>query len=231
MRITGGYHPDTRCLRASCTVPTTTSLSKTLYIYTGALVLVVGLAVVELSCDIYDTCSKMPHSNILLTARYSRIRGVHGRFSNTHGNRGRNQRYTLTDNRYEWESSYTLCQYTHRVHQRSYCTLEDSYITRAHRLYPRHVAANRGEILKAVRRNQHDVLDAHPANRLVASQHLVVNKLRVAYRSKQMKVEIYAWLDRLRRITSITTNLRSGRASKRTTTMPTSRGSRSRRYL
>ena len=89
----------------------------------------------------------------------------------------------MTDNRDGgWESS----QYSMLLHVNStacpptflaFIPPEDSQLTRAHPLHPLHVTAHRGEILKAVRRDQHHVLDAHPAHGLVAGQHLVVDKL------------------------------------------------------
>ncbi len=79
----------------------------------------------------------------------------------------------MTDNR---EGKLTT-QYVTTRQFLAFIPSEDSQITRAHPLHPLHVAAHRGEILKAVRRDQYDVLEAHPANGLVAGQHLVVDKL------------------------------------------------------
>ena len=94
---------------------------------------------------------------------------------------------------------------------------EDSQLTRAHPLHPLHVAAHRGQILQAVRRDQHDVLDAHPAHLFVAGQYFVVDKLRVANRSEQMEMEIYPRLDRLHPLASVTKPGAQEQAGKRKT--------------
>ena len=86
----------------------------------------------------------------------------------------------VTDNRdHGWEMStmrhiyYTLTlRHVHVLRFHS----EDSQLTGAHTFHPLHLAAHRGEILKAVRRDQYDVLNAHPTHWLVAGQNLVVDK-------------------------------------------------------
>lgn len=71
-------------------------------------------------------------------------------------------------------------------------------VPRAHPLNPVHVTAHCGEVLRAFRRYQNHVLNAHTADGLVAGQHLVIYKPGITHPCEQVLMEVNSWFDGLR---------------------------------
>ena len=72
-----------------------------------------------------------------------------------------------------------------------------SNLSRADLLDPLRVAADRGEVLVAGIGDQDDILDANAAHALVALEDLMIDVLRVADRSQEVRGEVNARLHRL----------------------------------
>lgn len=72
-----------------------------------------------------------------------------------------------------------------------------SNLSRANLLDPFRVAADRGEVLVAVIGDQDDILNTDAAHALVALEDLMIDVLRVADRSQEVRGEVNAGLDRL----------------------------------
>ena len=78
-----------------------------------------------------------------------------------------------------------------------FCRSCGSQLPAAHTLNPPPIALHGGEVVIAVCGDENNVLDTYAADTLILRKYVVVDVLRVAHRSKQVRREVNAGLDSL----------------------------------
>ena len=111
-----------------------------------------------------------------------------------------------------------------------------SQLSGTHALKPACLLPDCRQVLVAIRCNEDDVFDAHAANAFIALQHVVIDVSRVAYRRKEMLVEVNPGFNGLycgeARVRFTYLNRQFCQTEEvLTTTMRSSNGSRSLKYV